>query len=160
MKKKFFLWLFIFTTLGLFVYAYIVLKDNNSEYQPQSNLQAPIEIPHDSILTLKEAEKKDKPIVVMFYVDWCSYCRKFMPVFAELSNEYKNDYVFAAVNCDLPENMPKIKKYHILAFPSLFIIDNKINHSFSLNIASTTDKNIMKEDLDNYLKVRKKINTI
>lgn len=156
MKKKFFIGLFVAAAIGLFVFAHIVLKANDA-YTPQTNLQAPIEIPSEQIITMEEASQIDKPIVAMFYVDWCGYCRKFMPVFGKFANKYKNDYSFVVVNCDNYENKKLVDDYHIIGFPSLFMIDNEINHKFSLNMASTSDEKVMKEELDNYLTVRKNI---
>lgn len=157
MKKKIFLGLFLFAAIGLLIFAYLVLKPNNNAYQPQQNLNAPIEIPSSTIITIKEAQNTEKPVVAMFYVDWCGYCRRFMPVFGEFAEIYKDKYSFAAINCDNPENKELVEKYHIMGFPSLFIIDKKINHSFSMNMAGTVEKSVMKEELDNYLNVRKNI---
>lgn len=157
MKKKFFIGLFVVAAIGLFVFAHIVLKANDNRYTPQTNLQAPIEIPEQSIITMQEASTIDKPIVAMFYVDWCGYCRKFMPVFGKFANKYKNDYSFVVINCDNYENRKLVDDFHIVGFPSLFIIDNQINHKFTLNMAATSEEKVMKEELDNYLKFRKNI---
>lgn len=156
MKKKFFIGLFIFAAVGLFIFAHIVLKHNdNQAYRTQQNLNAPIEIPDESIVTYEEALKLDKPFILMFYVDWCSYCRRFMPVFGEIAKEYKDKYTFAVINCDYPQYAEIIKNFHIMGFPTIFLVDNKINHKFSLNLAATTNKSIFKEEINNYLNVRK-----
>ena len=42
MKKKFFIGLFVVVTICLFVFAHIVLKQNEKQYQAQQNLSAPI----------------------------------------------------------------------------------------------------------------------
>ncbi len=156
MKKKFFIGLFIFVAVCFATYTYIVFNSSLPVYKPQQNLQAPIEIPSKAIISFEEAEVIDKPMVIMFYVDWCGYCRKYMPVFAEFADKYKDKYSFVALNCDNPQNTQLVEKYHIMGFPSLFISDKKIEHRFSLNMASTAEKTIMKEELDNYLKVREK----
>ncbi len=153
-RKKFFIGLFIFACIGLFIFAYIVLKPNGEQYSPQQNIKAPIEIPDSGIVTIEEANKIDKPIVAMFYVDWCSYCRKFMPVFGKLAKEYKDKYTFAVINCDMSQYANLVKEFHIMGFPTLFIIDNEVNHKFSLNMAGTVDNSVMKEELDSYLNVR------
>lgn len=157
MKKKFFTGLFIFASIGLFIFAYIVLKDNSNTYTPQQNLAAPIEITDKNIITYEEAKNIDKPIVVMFYVDWCTYCRKFMPVFGEMARRYKDSYSFAAINCDKPENAELLNVFHISGFPTLFLVDKKINHKFTLNMAGTAQPNILKEELDDYIEFRKNI---
>ncbi len=153
-RKKIFVILFIFAAIGLFIFAGVVLKNNN-RYTPPA-ITSPIEIPDSSVLTVfNETENSEKPAVVMFYVDWCTYCRKFMPVFGSFAKEYKNDYNFIAINCDKPDNIKYIREYHIMGFPTLYIVDTKINHKFSLSMSATAQKSVMKEELENYLKVRK-----
>ncbi|MCD7878746.1 MAG: thioredoxin domain-containing protein [Candidatus Gastranaerophilales bacterium] len=155
MKKKFFIGLFIAAAIGLFVFAAIVLKPDDKK-PVQQNLNAPIEIPDTGIITIQEAESTDKPIVAMFYVDWCTYCRRFMPVFGEFAKSYKDKYTFAVVNCDYLENEKIIKDFHIMGYPSLFVIDNQLEHSFGLNPAGLMDKAVMKKELNDYLKLRDK----
>ncbi|MGM9994203.1 MAG: thioredoxin family protein [Candidatus Avigastranaerophilus sp.] len=157
MKKKFFISLFFFAAAGLFIFAHIVLKQNDNYYQTQQNLNAPIEIPDASVKTIEEAEKIDKPVVALFYVDWCGYCRKFMPVFGKIASQYAKNYTFAAINCDNPAYSQMLKDFHIIGFPSVFVIDKKINHKFILNTAVLSDESLIKEELDSYLKVRKNI---
>lgn len=157
MKKKFFLWLFILAAIALFVFMAIVFSKNEPFYQPQQNIKAAIKIPEEGVLTIQEAEKIDRPIVALFYVDWCGYCRKFMPVFGEIAKLYKDKYTFSAINCDNPEYSEMLKKFHIMGFPSVFIIDNKINHKFILSPVVISEKSLLREELDNYINVRKNI---
>ena len=153
-RKKFFVILFILASIGLFIFAGIVLKNNN-RYTPPA-ITAPIEIPADGVVTdFNEVEKSDRPAVIMFYVDWCTYCRRFMPVFGDFAKQYKDNYIFAAINCDKPENIKYVQEYHIMGFPTLYIVDTKINHKFSLSMSATANETVMKEELNNYLNVRK-----
>ncbi|MCD7780110.1 MAG: thioredoxin [Candidatus Gastranaerophilales bacterium] len=161
MKKRFIISLLVLALFMLFVLIHISLNhtenfaDNNS-YAPQENLEAPIEIPSESIITFQPDINYDsKPYVLFFYVDWCGFCRRFMPVFGEIADKYKDKYNFMVVNCDNPENADMVKEYHIMAFPSLFILDKKINHKFALNHASVGEQSIFEEELNNYLNVRK-----
>ena len=149
--------MFIVVAVCFAAFTYIIFNRSLPVYKPQQNIQAPIEIPSEAIVSFKEAEAIDKPMVIMFYVDWCGYCRKYMPVFGEFADKYKDKYSFVAINCDNPQNTQLVEEFHIMGFPSLFIADKKIDHRFSLNMASTAEKSIMKEELDNYLKVREKI---
>lgn len=156
MKKKIFIGLFIFAVIGLFCFVYILLKQSTVSYVPQQNLKAPIEIPDAGIVAIQEVQNTDKPVVALFYVDWCSYCRRFMPVFGEFAKRYSDKYIFAAVNCDLPENQFFIKAYSIMGFPSIFIIDNKLDFQYALNTIVTVDNDIFSNELDKYLKLRNK----
>ncbi len=157
MKKKFFIGLFIVAAVGLFIFAHLALRTNSERYQPQQNLHAPIEIPSAGITTYQEVSDFEKPIVAMFYVDWCGYCRRFMPKFGRLAELYGDKYNFVVINCEHAENMELVKDFHIMGFPTLFIMDKKLEHSFSLYMAATEDSDIMREELDNYIKFRNKI---
>ena len=157
MKKKFFIGLFVIAAVGLFIFAHLVLRHNEPQQEIQQNLSAPIEIPDTNVMTYEEAEKLDKPMVVLFYVDWCTYCRRFMPIFGEFANKYKDKYSFAVINCDklMYENM--VKDFNIMGFPTVFVVDKKIDLRFSLQMASIGDKSVMTAELDRYLKSRSKM---
>lgn len=159
MKKKIFLVLFVLATIGLFIFAHQVLKDNEAkqQYKVQQNLKAPIEIPAEYVLSFVEAEKTNKPVVAMFYVDWCGYCRRYMPIFGKFAKEYKDKYTFAVINCDKPENRKLVEENNIMAFPTLIVFDKKNDYDFVLPQTVTIDKGIMKTSLNKYLKLREKI---
>ena len=157
MKKKFFIGLFLIAVVGLFIFAHIVLKQDEQKYQPQQNLSAPIEIPDKGIFTYEEAEKIDKPMVVMFYVDWCTYCRRFMPTFGDFAAIYKDKYSFVTINCDKLMYEKMVKDFNIIGFPTVFIVDKKIDLRFSLQMASMANKSVMMKELDGYLKSRSKM---
>ncbi|MBQ4078310.1 thioredoxin fold domain-containing protein [bacterium] len=158
MKKKFFIGLFIFAAIGLFIFAHIVLRHNAQvEQAQQPALQAPIEIPETGILQLSDAVKTNKPVLVMFYVDWCAYCRRFMPIFSALSVLHKDKYTFAVVNCDNPENKELVEKYHIGSFPTLYIVDEKLDFEMMIHPMATVDKKVMDRELLKYLNLRSKV---
>ncbi len=154
MSKKIIIGIIIAILLGAFT---LIGLRQKSSYEPQQNLNAPIEIPSKDIVKIKDVADKEKPMVVMFYVDWCGYCRRFMPKFGNYAEQYKDKYTFAVVNSDDADNKQMVEDFHIIAFPALFIVDNKINHKFSLHPAATIENEVMEEELNNYIKVREKI---
>ena len=155
MKKKTIL---IVTSILICITAIVcwLFTPSKVAYTPQQNLNAPIEIPAEGIVTIQEANESQKPQVIMFYVDWCGYCRRFMPKFGEFAKKYADKYTFTVVNCDNPENKQMVDDFHIMGFPVLFVVDNEVGHKFSLHMGATVDKEIMEEELENYLKVREK----
>ncbi|MBQ9245121.1 thioredoxin fold domain-containing protein [bacterium] len=158
MKKKILVSLLVLIAMvSVIGYTHASLINKISSYQPQQNLEAPIEIPDAGITTYIDETQIEKPKLVLFYVDWCGYCRRFMPIFGEFAQKYNEKYDFVAVNCDNPENKEWVEKYHIKGFPSLFIVDNNFNHSFATHMAAVGDKNILKEELDKYLAFRETI---
>ena len=157
MKKKFFIGLFAVTTICMLVFANFVLGENERQYRAQQNLSAPIEIPDKGVLTYEEAIKLDKPMVVLFYVDWCTYCRRFMPTFGEFANKYKDKYSFVAINCDKSMYQKMVKEFNIMGFPTVFVVDKKVDLRFALQMASMADKSVMAKELDGYLNSRSKM---
>ena len=163
MKKKL---LTVFTVIIICIIAVSVwflfsVKKNGGDIQQQrvqNNLNAPIEIPDSGIVKFDETKDYDKPVIVMFYVDWCSFCRKFMPIFGQMAKKYEKDFTFAVVNCDLLINENLVKKFHVAGLPSLYIVDKKLNHTFTMNMASSVDVKIFEEEADNFIKLKKKIN--
>lgn len=162
MKKKIILTAvigIIAVVLCLGIYVQHILKNPSAlqAYTPQQNLNAPIEIPDENVYKINEIENDNKPKIVLFYADWCGYCRRFMPVFGEFAKRYKDKYSFVIVNVDNPENTQMVNEFHIMGFPSLFMVDNEIGLKFPLNMASSADEGIFTEELDNYLKVKQRM---
>ena len=155
MKKKFFIGLFIFAAVGLFVFAHLVLKAPEVEQEPA--LQAPIEIPATGILSYEEAIKSDKPVLAMFYVDWCTYCRRFMPIFGAFSVLYKDNFTFAAINCENLEYKEILKNYNIMGYPTVYLIDKKLDFDYTLSPMTLSEKETLEKELNRYLKLRAKV---
>ena len=119
-------------------------------------MQAPIEIPAEYVVEYNEITDFDKPSIVLFYVDWCGYCRRFMPEYGKLAKKLADKYNFAIINCENPKNIDMVTKYHISGFPTVFMIDKKLDHSFSLYLSSqSTD--VLEEELNNYINFRNRM---
>ena len=156
MKRKIIISLTIIAALLLLIFGYNVMK-SKAAYTPQQNLSPVIEIPDVGIMKMNEVTEFEKPVVALFYADWCTYCRRFMPEYGKVAKKYNDKYTFAVINCDYPEYADLLRDFHIMSFPTLFIIDKKLEHFFMLNIASTVDNEIFEEELNNYEKFRNKI---
>lgn len=153
MKKRIFIGVLAAAIIGLLAY-FGVSEKKNTEYSAQQNINAPIEIPDVGIFPIQEITDTEKPVIALFYADWCTYCRRFMPEYGKIAKKYREKYNFAVINCDFQENEEYVKNFHIIGFPSLFIIDNKLGYRFALNPATVADNSIFKDELDNYLKFR------
>jgi thioredoxin 1 len=68
--------------------------------------------------TLKEKVLESKiPVIVDFWAPWCSWCRRLMPEFDSLSDEYVGRLAFAKVNA---EDSPEIaSRYGVQGLPTL-----------------------------------------
>ncbi len=45
---------------------------------------------------------KDKIVLILFYTEWCGYCKRVKPVYNELAQVYKNDSkkIIAKFDCE------------------------------------------------------------
>lgn len=108
-------------------------------------------------ITYEEAIASDKPMLALFYVDWCGYCLRFMPKFQTISNIYKNKYNVVMLNAEAKENQKLVKDVALTGFPTMYVIDNKYDNRFLLNNALYMDLTKLRVELDRYLKVRKRL---
>lgn len=107
-----------------------------------------------ALITYEQAMKDNKPSLVMFHSKYCSYCVKFMPIFKEMSKEYKDKYNFVTVDSDDRANYPIISEYRIGSLPSLYIIDPKIDNRIYINPTFYSDTSFVKLEIDRYLRIR------
>ncbi|MDD9897390.1 MAG: thioredoxin family protein [Candidatus Melainabacteria bacterium] len=52
-----------------------------------------------------------KPSVIMFYANWCGYCKKMFPVFKELQAKYNNDINFFYIDIDTKRGGQLARQY-------------------------------------------------
>jgi len=62
----------------------------------------------------------DKPAIIDFYADWCSYCKKLAPVLEELAKEFEGQLVIYKVNTDNEREIAST--FGIRALPTLLFI--------------------------------------
>ena len=150
----------VFSIVSVFIMAVVVpmIQMNNYKYQPQQNISAPIELPSKGVVNFQEITDESKPIITLFYVDWCGYCRRFMPIFGQYAQKYNKDFSFAYINCDNPDNIKIVHKNKIRSFPTLKIVDKQLDTVTPINIAATQSEEIFNLELQKHMKLREKLN--
>ena len=145
MKRKF---LFI-TAIVVFLMVNVITFSFENRFESSKAIASSM---YGKSLCYEEALKLEKPIVVIFYADWCGYCKRFAPVEAQLQQEYSSKYTFVTVNADNPENKMLLQKFNIKSYPSLYLVDPKANKQKFVSQGIYTNKSKMETEFDNFLK--------
>jgi thiol-disulfide isomerase/thioredoxin len=103
------------------------------------------------------AMKGNKPVVALFYVDWCGYCMRFMPQFKTIESLYKSKYNFLMVNVEDESKIQFVKEFGIGGFPTVYIIDPKYDNRFLLSNTIYMDLPAFRKELDRYSRIRLKL---
>lgn len=101
------------------------------------------------------AMKSKKPVLVLFYADWCGYCVRFMPIYQALSERYADDMDFSKVNVEDRKYETLVRNIGITGFPTVFIIDPKYDNKVLLSNAVLGDFDNVSKELDRYIRIRK-----
>ena len=110
---------------------------------------------YDNGMTLDKALKKGKPVAVLFYADWCGFCKRFSPLYAELSkdSELKSKFTFAYVNSEDAKNRAFFQEYQVKGFPTLYLVNEKGEKAQVPNnlMFQENSKEILKEKFNAFL---------
>ncbi len=58
-----------------------------------------------------------KDVIALVKANWCSYCKKLLPTFEEITVELASEYVFVIVDVDAEPEVPK--EYNVTGFPTI-----------------------------------------
>ena len=110
------------------------------------------------IKSYEQVQKDEKPCVIMFYAQWCTYCQKFMPKYEQLSKKYKEKYNFVMIDGDKSSNMKLMKEYSVEGFPTIYIIDPLLDNRILISNTTYDDLAKIEAELNRYLRIRSMIN--
>lgn len=102
-----------------------------------------------------KALKSNKPVLTLFYADWCGYCIRFMPIYEALSKKYAKDVTFAKINVEDPNYEQVVKDYAIGGFPTVYIVDPKYDNRVLLSNSVLGSVENVSVELDRFIKIRK-----
>ena len=103
------------------------------------------------------AMKTDKPFIALFYADWCTYCKRFMPKYKILSEVYGSKYNFVMLNVENPLYQKVVRDFAISGFPTIYIIDPSIDNRILINNGLYDNLFSLRTEFDRYLRVRSMI---
>lgn len=151
MKKKIIIGLLILVT---------VLMASAVTYAVTSGMMGGKSVPSDYKVGVSYdvAMKGDKPVVALFYADWCGYCLKFMPRFKTLESLYKNKYNFLMINVEDTSKAELVRDVALTGYPTVYIIDPKFDNRVLINNGIYMDLVKFRAELDRYLRIRLKLN--
>lgn len=109
---------------------------------------------YDFGMTYEEAAKVDKPIISVFYVDWCTYCQRFMPRLDKVRNINKDKFNVVLINVDDPSNEKISKEYRISGFPTVYILDPQYDNRVHIDSAYLESVNSLNKEVQRYLNFR------
>lgn len=92
----------------------------------------------DDIKFENDVLKSALPALVLFKSEWCPSCKRLVPVFEAISDNYKDKMIF--VKIDAAKNVITSEKNNVLAIPSLILF--KAGKEISRNIGSTSEKDL------------------
>ncbi len=101
-----------------------------------------------------KAMKDQKPVIALFYADWCRFCIGFMPTYQSLSNIYKDDFNFTKVNVEDPKYESVVKDLRIMGYPTVYLLDPKYDNRVLLSNALLGDMRELRVELDRFIRIR------
>lgn len=110
---------------------------------------------YDLGISMEQASKEDKPILAVFYVDWCTYCKKFMPRLDKVRNINKNDVNVVLINVEVPGNEQIVKEYKVGGFPTVYIIDPQYDNRVHIENGFLESVDDLNKETQRYLNFRK-----
>ncbi len=102
-----------------------------------------------------DAIKGHKPILVLFYADWCGYCIRFMPIYEEISKKYDGDILLAKVNVEDEKYQQLVREMEIMGFPTVFIIDPKYDNKVLIGNNHLGSVESLGVEIDRFVRIRK-----
>ena len=94
----------------------------------------------------KEVLKKDLPVLVDFFAQWCGPCKMQAPIIEELEKEYKGKV--KVFELDVDENPKTAGQYQVMSIPTIALFkDGQVLE----RLGGLQQKNILKDKLDKLL---------
>lgn len=105
-------------------------------------------------ISYNDALKSDKPVIALFYVDWCGYCMRFMPKYKTIEKIYKDKYNIVMINAENPEMKKVVEDAALTGYPTMYILDPKYDNKIHITNGIYGDLMKLRVEFDRYLRIR------
>lgn len=148
MKKKILISLGILFTLILISAGAFAVSVMNAPKHPSDY--------HIGISLSEAYTQTEKPVVALFYADWCGYCLKFMPKFKTYDKLYGDKFNFVMIDVEGDKQNQKLSNdVGLTGYPTVYILDFKYDNRVLLSSSYYHDIAKFRAELDRYLRIRK-----
>ena len=155
----------VICSVGGFEYYHNKQAQNNTETETQETYNEEIQLgesgepkkpsEYNIGIEYNKAMKGNKPVLALFYADWCGYCVRFMPIFKAVSEKYKDDMVFTKVNVEDKNYEKVVNEIGITGFPTVYILDPKYDNKIMISNAVLRNTQTLSPELDRFIRIRK-----
>lgn len=77
----------------------------------------------------EEVLMSNKPVLLVFWADWCSFCRELIPIIDDLADKYKDEIRFLTISADY--NKKAAANFQIKAIPyAIYFRNGQLINSF------------------------------
>ena len=85
----------------------------------------------------------EKPVLVMYYANWCGHCKRAKPEFQKLKDEYKGNVELIMIDCELDENKKLVESAKIEGFPTIRYYPSGMNEAYKEYTGERTYSNFV-----------------
>lgn len=119
--------------------------------QPQGKRPSEYKVGKD----YNEAVKSGKPVLTLFYADWCRYCIRFMPIYEKVAEKYGGSIEFAKVNVEDAKYENLVRDNKIGGFPTVIIIDKKYDNRVIIPNSNLGTPEDLGGEIERFMNIRK-----
>ena len=108
-----------------------IIYSNKPIYSEIYNLLKELLVINNNIISKISQVKPNKinPLkntLILFYVNWCGYCKKFKPEWLLIKEKLKDKYNIISIDCDNKKYSEIVKYFNITGYPTVKFIGDKI----------------------------------
>lgn len=105
-------------------------------------------------LSCKQAAKMNKPLVALYTADYCTYCRRFKPIYDELSKELSTKYNFVKIDVTSKSRNGLCDNVNLHAIPTVYLFDLKTGKRQQVSTYLLSNKTALRSYIEKYYSIQ------